>query len=75
VSEPPRGANRPTEPEPQEDEAHRNFVNLIAAIFVLVLAIAAIWVFKALDEHRQIENCIASGRRDCINLIDPSAGK
>lgn len=62
-------------PESQEDEAHRKFVNLIAAIFVLVLAIAAIWVFKTLDEHRRLENCVASGRRDCINLVDPTPGQ
>ena len=64
---PPPGA------EPPDDEGHRNFVNLIAAIFVLLLAIAAIWLFKSLDEHRRIENCIASGRRDCIPIGDQPA--
>jgi hypothetical protein len=62
----------PPEP-PDDDEGHRNFVNLIAAIFVLGLAIAAVWVFKSLDAHRQTENCIASGRRDCIPLGDQPA--
>jgi cytochrome b len=65
----------PQSPQPPEDETHRNLVNLIAAIFVLALAIAAIWVFKALDEHRQIENCIASGRRDCLPLGDQPSGQ
>jgi hypothetical protein len=65
----------PPTPEPPEDEEHRNFVNLVAAIFIIVLAIAAFWVFKALDEHRRIENCIASGRHDCIELIEPAAGR
>jgi hypothetical protein len=65
----------PPRPEPPEDQAHRNFVNLIAAVFVLVLAIAAIWVFKTLDEHRKLENCIASGRRDCLPLGDQPAGQ
>jgi hypothetical protein len=65
----------PQNPEPPEDEAHRKLVNLIAAIFVLLLAGAAIWVFKNLDEHRRIENCIASGRRDCIPIGDSSAGR
>ena len=64
----------PPTPEPPEDEEHRNFVNLVAAIFVIILAIAAIWVFKALEEHRRIENCIASGRHDCIPLGDQPAG-
>ena len=59
-------------PDDEEDERHRNFVNLIAVAFVLALAIAVIWVFKSLDDHRQTENCIASGRHDCIEL-DPNA--
>jgi hypothetical protein len=58
----------PHKPETPEDEAHRKFVNLIAAIFVLLLAGAAIWVFKSLDEHRKLDNCLASGRRDCMPI-------
>ena len=63
----------PPGPDPVDDEAHRNLVNLLAAIFVIVLAIAAIWVFRALDERRRLENCLASGRRDCIELIEPAS--
>jgi hypothetical protein len=70
VSAPP-----PPNSEPPEDLAHRNFVNLVAAIFLIILAIAAIWVVKTLDEHRRIENCIASGRRDCLILVDPNADR
>ena len=65
----------PPSAEPPEDEGHRNLVNLLAAIFVIVLAIAAIWVVKALDERRRLENCLASGRRDCLELIEPAAGR
>jgi hypothetical protein len=64
----------PQKPETPEDEAHRKLVNLIAAIFVLLLAGAAIWVFKSLDEHRKLDNCLASGRRDCAP-IDTSTGR
>ncbi|HXW19020.1 MAG TPA: hypothetical protein VEK35_00775 [Roseiarcus sp.] len=63
----------PPDAEPPEDEAHRNFVNLLAAIFVIVLAIAAIWLVKTLDERRRIENCVESGRRDCLELVEPAA--
>jgi cytochrome b len=69
VSQPPPNA------EPPEDEAHRNLVNLLAAIFVIILAIAAIWVVRTLDERRRLENCLASGRRDCLELIEPAAGR
>jgi hypothetical protein len=55
-------------PEPPEEEAHRKFVNLLAAVVILTLAIAAVWVFKALDDQRKLANCAASGRRDCLPL-------
>jgi hypothetical protein len=59
---------RVSSPEPPEDEAHRKFVNLLAAIVILALAIAAVWVFKLLDDQRKLANCAASGRHDCIPL-------
>lgn len=65
-------AGPPPKPELPEDQAHRTLVNLIAAVFVLVLAIAAFWLLKTLDERRRLENCLASGRRDCIPIEDVS---
>jgi len=63
------------EPSPEtEERQHRTFVNLMAAIAVLVLAIAAFWVMKTLDERRKLENCLSSGRRDCLEWIEPAAG-
>ena len=60
--------------EESEDRQHRVFVNLVAAIAVLVLAIAAFWLMKTLDERRKLENCLNSGRRDCLEWIEPAAG-
>ena len=59
--------------EESEERRHRVFVNLVAAIAVLVLAIAALWLMKTLDERRKLENCLASGRRDCLERIEPAA--
>jgi hypothetical protein len=28
---------------------------------------------KTLDEHRKLENCVNSGRRDCLELVEPAA--
>ncbi len=67
-----------SEPEPSveesEDREHRVFVNLAAAIAVLLLALAAFWLMKTLDERRKLENCLNSGRRDCLELVEPAAG-
>jgi hypothetical protein len=29
---------------------------------------------KTLDERRKLENCLNSGRRDCLEWIEPAAG-
>ena len=50
------------------DESGRSRANIVALVFILVLFAGSFWLFKSLQEHRQIENCIASGRRDCIAL-------
>ena len=52
---------------------HRTLINLLAAIAVLVIAIAAFWLISFLDEKRKIENCVEAGRRDCLQRFDPAA--
>jgi len=60
-----RGAPEPDGPHDDED---RSRANIVAIVFILVLYVGAFWLFKSLQSHREIENCIASGRRDCIDL-------
>ncbi len=60
--------------EDSDDDGRRTFVNLVAAIAVLVLAIAAFWAMKSLDDQRKLQNCLDSGRRDCLERIEPAAG-
>ena len=56
-----------------EERAHRTFVNLAAAAFLLLLAIAFIWVFKSLDDQRKLQNCLNSGRRNCVEMAQPAS--
>ena len=56
-----------------EDRQHRTFVNLLAAIAVLAIAIGAIWLLGFLDDKRKLQACIEAGRRDCLQRFDPSA--
>ena len=51
-----------------EERSHRTFVNLIAAAFLLILAIAIVWVVKSLDDQRKLQNCLNAGRRNCVEL-------
>jgi hypothetical protein len=43
--------------------------NLFAVLFVAALALGAIWLVHELMRHNEILNCIASGRRDCVEPI------
>ena len=59
----------------REEREHRVFVNLMAAIAMLVLAIAAIWLLRFIDDRRKIESCLEAGRRDCLQRYEPTAAR
>ena len=71
-SELERAAQQPQPAEDAEERQSRVFVNLVAAAFLLALAIAIVWVVMSLDEKRKLENCLNSGRRNCAELIQPA---
>ena len=51
-----------------EERSHRTFVNFVAAAFLLILAIAIVWVVKSLDDQRKLQNCLNAGRRNCVEV-------
>jgi len=57
-----------------DDDDRRTRANLVAIIAVLLLAGGAYWLMKTLDERRKLLDCIASGRSNCIEQIEPAAG-
>lgn len=59
---------------PPIDYAHRHFVNLAAAIVLLLLAVASIWTMRAFDTYEARQRCINSGRKDCIPVAAPPKG-
>jgi hypothetical protein len=65
------GPGRPPSSQDSDDEGG-NSVNGFAVLFVIVLVIGCVWLFTKLQQHNEIGNCIASGRRDCVQL-DPSS--
>jgi hypothetical protein len=56
--------------EPQDDDGPGRS-NIAAIVVIVVLFAGAYWVFNLL-EHREVQNCIASGRRDCMEIAPPS---
>jgi hypothetical protein len=69
---PDKGRGPPKPEEPSEGES-RDFANLVALVFVVALALGAFWLFKELERHNEILNCVASGRRNCDALLHPDA--
>ncbi len=70
---PPEEGPGPPRPAGPSREENRDFANIVALVFVVALAIGAFWLFKALERHGEIQNCIASGRRNCVDLLHPEA--
>ena len=66
-SNPPPDQSRPPDPT---DEEPSGGGNIAAILFILALVIGGVWVFSKLRERNEIENCIASGRHDCIDIKD-----
>jgi hypothetical protein len=56
----------------EEDERDRRVTNIfLLVLFVVVIGIG-VWLVDALIEYRNLDNCIAQGRRDCGNFDVPS---
>ncbi len=41
--------------------------NVAALIVVVVIVAALLWVAEAIVAHNRLQNCVDSGRRDCLN--------
>ena len=52
---------------PDEDLARRR-QTLAAGVVVLLLFLGGWWLMSELQHHREVQDCLASGRRDCIPL-------
>jgi hypothetical protein len=54
--------------QPDEDLAGRR-QTLAAAIVIALLLIGGWWLMSTLQHHRDVGDCIASGRRDCVPVL------
>ncbi len=65
-----RPVDQPT-PVDDTDYEHRHFTNLLAIIFLLIIAAAIIWTVRAIDENERLQRCLNGGRRDCVKIETP----
>jgi hypothetical protein len=67
------GAQRRRPPDDRpETPAERRLGNLLLAGIILLIVGAAFWLGNALLDARRIDECIASGRRNCAPITVPS---
>jgi hypothetical protein len=55
----------------QTDYRHRARVNVIAGLGIAVLVLIALVTVKLFFDHEKMQNCIDSGRRNCVDLDAP----
>jgi hypothetical protein len=56
---------RPNPDDEPESESERRTGNIVLLVFFLVIAGIGVWLVNAMISHRQIDDCLAQGRRDC----------
>jgi hypothetical protein len=61
-------------PRDRTDYNHRHFVNLLAAATILAVGLGVIWTVLAIDAYETREKCLASGRRECVQIYTPPRG-
>jgi len=64
-----------TSPPPsdgEEDERDRRLANVFLAVFFILIVGGGLWLVNAMVAQRDLDNCVAQGRRNCAPLETPS---
>jgi hypothetical protein len=61
---------QPHDDEP-EDERDRRVTNIFLVVFFLIVVGAGLWLVEAMVAQREVDNCVAQGRRNCMPLETP----
>lgn len=56
---------------PDDDERDRRVTNIFLAVFFVAIVGAGLWLVNALVAQRDIDNCVAQGRRNCAPVETP----
>ena len=57
--------NQPSRPTVANQRA-----NMAALVAVLLIGFALFWAVSAIRQHNAVQNCIDSGRHDCVDTDD-----
>jgi len=62
---------RMSEPNDPHEEDDRKLANIVLVVGFVVLVAAGFWLANAMVDARKADECISSGRRNCIPLDVP----
>ena len=58
-----RSNRKPSGPTPPSNRG-----NIVALIAIVILAAALFWTVSTIQKHNALQNCIDSGRHDCVTI-------
>ena len=61
-----------SEPNDPNDDDDRKLANIVLVVGFVVLVAAGFWLANAMVDARKADECISSGRRNCIPLDVPA---
>ncbi len=64
-------SKRPLRPR-TEDERDRRVANIFLAVFFVLIVGGGIWLVNAMVAQRDLDNCVAQGRRNCAPIEPPA---
>jgi hypothetical protein len=59
-------------PREEEDEQDRRTANIFLIVFFVLIVGGGIWLVNAMLAQRDIDNCVAQGRRNCAPIETPA---
>lgn len=65
-------APQETPQQPEDEESDRRLANIVLAVGFVVLVGGGIWLANAMIDARKADECISSGRRNCVPIDAPA---
>ena len=57
--------------DPDDDEGDRTLANIVLLVGFVALVGGGIWLANAMVDWRKADECVASGRRNCLQVEVP----
>jgi hypothetical protein len=61
-----------TNDQNDDEEGDRKLANIVLVVGFVVLVAAGIWLANAMVDAKKADDCLSSGRRNCIPLDVPT---